>query len=217
MLCTTPEIKIELLLPIWKIYHRFLPSDSWSREGDGLEEDFLKAIAKILIELKTIQKTIHPILSLRYLVMHHCCPLLGHRRWRSSPLKNALDDGQTLVDFGLEALLVLLFKTNRIIWKIFGSYDSQMNQSWIDTRENGSNCYTLVVLFSVTYLINEMVLLPYLKNVIYPTTLINLWPQKTTVFIVWVHDVSQNNFSQQKKNVRLHKCAAKSRFVCVET
>ena len=36
--CTTREIKIELLLPIWKIYHRFLPSDSWSREGDGLEE-----------------------------------------------------------------------------------------------------------------------------------------------------------------------------------
>ena len=57
---------------------------------------------------------------------------------------------------------------------MLGSYDSQMNQSWIDTRENGSNCYTLVVLFSVTYLINEMVLLPYLKNVIYSTTLINL-------------------------------------------
>ena len=159
MLCTTPEIKIELLLPIWKIYHRFLPSDSWSREGDGLEEDFLKAIAKILIELKTIQKTIHPILSLRYLVMHHCCPLLGHRRWRSSPLKNALDDGQTLVDFGLEAFLVLLFKMNRIIlcWKIFGSYERQMNRHIsIDARENGSKCYASIVLF-YNYLINEKV------------------------------------------------------------
>ena len=110
------KIKIELLLPIWKIYHRFLPSDSWSREGDGLEEDFLKAIAKILIELKTIQKTIHPILSLRYLVMHHCCPLLGHRRWRSPPLKNALDDGQTLVDFGLEAFLSAISRFYRSLF-----------------------------------------------------------------------------------------------------
>ena len=54
--CTTREIKIELLLPIWKIYHRFLPSDSWSREGDGLEEHWAKTKkktlkGKILIEL----------------------------------------------------------------------------------------------------------------------------------------------------------------------